>query len=112
MGIGAGSFLQASFGVSQALVGPEDIPDAVGLISVGKASLALSPLCFLVSMFHHCQLSSLADLLQANPSGLSFPWPLREQYIKIPGSGLSSLFFPLHPLLMSDQQSLVPIALF
>ncbi|KAL8643685.1 MAG: hypothetical protein Q9226_008188 [Calogaya cf. arnoldii] len=37
IGIGTGSFLQASYGVSQALVSPEDIPNAIGFISIGQS---------------------------------------------------------------------------
>ncbi|KAL8752878.1 MAG: hypothetical protein Q9199_005439 [Rusavskia elegans] len=37
IGIGTGSFLQASYGVSQALVDPEDIPNAIGFISIGQS---------------------------------------------------------------------------
>ncbi|KAL8729269.1 MAG: hypothetical protein Q9166_004890 [cf. Caloplaca sp. 2 TL-2023] len=37
IGIGTGSFLQASYGVSQALVSPDDIPNAVGFISIGQS---------------------------------------------------------------------------
>ena len=37
IGIGTGSFLQASYGVSQALVNPEDIPNAIGFISIGQS---------------------------------------------------------------------------
>lgn len=36
IGIGTGSFLQASYGVSQALVDPEDIPNAIGFIGIGQ----------------------------------------------------------------------------
>ncbi|KAL8993244.1 MAG: hypothetical protein Q9169_006495 [Polycauliona sp. 2 TL-2023] len=36
IGIGTGSFLQASYGVSQALIAPEDIPNAIGFISIGQ----------------------------------------------------------------------------
>ena len=38
MGAGAGSFLQAGYGVTQALVSPEEIADAVGFMSLGKSS--------------------------------------------------------------------------
>ncbi|KAI4105904.1 MAG: hypothetical protein LQ339_003222 [Xanthoria mediterranea] len=37
IGIGTGSFLQASYGVSQALVDPGDIPNAIGFISIGQS---------------------------------------------------------------------------
>ncbi|KAL8982097.1 MAG: hypothetical protein Q9205_003290 [Flavoplaca limonia] len=37
IGIGTGSFLQASYGVSQALVPPEEIPNAIGFISIGQS---------------------------------------------------------------------------
>ncbi|KAL8669403.1 MAG: hypothetical protein Q9168_006003 [Polycauliona sp. 1 TL-2023] len=37
IGIGTGSFLQASYGVSQALVPPEDLPNAIGFISIGQS---------------------------------------------------------------------------
>ncbi|KAI4254387.1 MAG: hypothetical protein L6R42_007212, partial [Xanthoria sp. 1 TBL-2021] len=37
IGIGTGSFLQASYGVSQALLDPEDIPNAIGFISIGQS---------------------------------------------------------------------------
>ncbi len=37
IGMGTGSFLQASYGVSQALVPPEDIPNAVGFMSIGQS---------------------------------------------------------------------------
>ena len=37
IGIGSGSFLQASYGVSQALVPPEEIPNAIGFISIGQS---------------------------------------------------------------------------
>lgn len=36
MGAGAGSFLQAGYGVSQALVSPEEVTDAVGFMSFGE----------------------------------------------------------------------------
>ncbi|KAI4159810.1 MAG: hypothetical protein LQ342_006321 [Letrouitia transgressa] len=37
IGIGTGSYLQASYGVSQALVEPHDLPNAVGFISIGQS---------------------------------------------------------------------------
>ncbi|KAL8896730.1 MAG: hypothetical protein Q9192_002931 [Flavoplaca navasiana] len=37
IGIGTGSFLQASYGVSQALVPPEETPSAIGFISIGQS---------------------------------------------------------------------------
>ncbi|KAL8857756.1 MAG: hypothetical protein Q9178_005656 [Gyalolechia marmorata] len=37
IGMGTGSFIQASYGVSQALVPPEDIPNAVGFMSIGQS---------------------------------------------------------------------------
>ncbi|KAL8992057.1 MAG: hypothetical protein Q9169_007409 [Polycauliona sp. 2 TL-2023] len=36
IGIGTGSFLQASYGVSQVLVPPEDVPSVIGFISIGQ----------------------------------------------------------------------------
>ncbi|KAL8827119.1 MAG: hypothetical protein Q9191_003377 [Dirinaria sp. TL-2023a] len=57
LGIGVGSFLQASFGVSQALVSPKEISDAVGLISVGQSvgivlSLAMAGAIYQNESYH------------------------------------------------------------
>lgn len=38
IGIGSGSFIQASFSVAQAIVEPHNIPNAVGFISLGQVS--------------------------------------------------------------------------
>ena len=39
IGAGVGAFIQAGFGVSQMLVRPDEVTDAVGFMSVGIAIL-------------------------------------------------------------------------
>ncbi|KAL8958440.1 MAG: hypothetical protein Q9193_004505 [Seirophora villosa] len=67
MGIGAGSFLQASFGVSQALVGPEDIPDAVGLISVGQSVGIVISLAIAGAIYQNTGFGAVQPLLPSLP---------------------------------------------
>lgn len=43
MGIGAGSYLAASFAVVQALVGPKEVSGAVSFMSVGLFYTSLLP---------------------------------------------------------------------
>ncbi|KAL8790236.1 MAG: hypothetical protein Q9195_006459 [Heterodermia aff. obscurata] len=63
LGIGAGSFLQASFGVSQALVAPEEIPDAVGLISVGQSVGIATSLAIAGAIYQNEAYTAIAPLL-------------------------------------------------
>ncbi|CAF9916252.1 MAG: hypothetical protein HETSPECPRED_002805 [Heterodermia speciosa] len=63
LGIGAGSFLQASFGVSQALVAPEEIPDAVGLISVGQSIGIVISLAIAGSIYQNEAYTAIKPLL-------------------------------------------------
>ncbi|KAL9018349.1 MAG: hypothetical protein Q9185_004318 [Variospora sp. 1 TL-2023] len=71
MGIGAGSFLQASFSVSQALVGPEDIPDAVGLISVGQSVGIVISLAIAGAIYQNTGFGAVQPLLPSlSPSNV------------------------------------------
>lgn len=72
MGIGAGSYLAASFAVVQALVTPEEVSNAVGFMSVGK--------------LHSNQLLnneiSYPDAMQHRTLGLSSSWQWQARSIR------------------------------
>lgn len=63
MGIGTGSFLQASYGVSQALVDPEDIPNAIGFISVGQSVGAVLFLSVAGTIFNNEAIKAVTPIL-------------------------------------------------
>ena len=63
IGIGAGSYLQADYGVSQALLGPESIPNAVGFTAVGQNVGVAVFLAIAGAVFNNQAVKSLAHLL-------------------------------------------------
>ncbi|KAL8959126.1 MAG: hypothetical protein Q9183_005691, partial [Haloplaca sp. 2 TL-2023] len=63
IGIGAGSYLQADYGVSQALLGPESIPNAVGFTAIGQNVGVTVFLAIAGAVFNNQAVKSLAPLL-------------------------------------------------
>jgi hypothetical protein len=63
IGIGVGSFVQAGFSIAQALVTPEEIPEAVGFITCGQISGITISIAIANSVFLNKAESSIAVLL-------------------------------------------------
>ena len=67
IGIGTGSYLQASYGVSQALVAPEDIPNAVGFISIGQSVGVVVFLAIAGTVFSNEAIKAIVPILPGVP---------------------------------------------